>query len=58
MEQSEPEVIIFLVGNKKDKEDEREVSTERVNKFMRDNGILFHFETSAMTGENIESLFI
>ena len=58
MAQSEPQVIVFLVGNKKDMEDKREVSQERVEAFKREKGIQFHFETSAKTGENIESLFI
>jgi GTPase SAR1 family protein len=58
MSQSEPSVIVFLVGNKKDMEDKREVSAERVEAFKREKGIKFHFETSAKTGENIENLFI
>ena len=58
MAQSEPEVILFLVGNKKDKEEERQVSIDRVEQFKRERGIQFSFETSAMTGENIEELFI
>ena len=58
MAQSEPDVILFLVGNKKDKEEEREVTADRVEKFKRDRNILFSFETSAKTGENIENLFI
>lgn len=58
MAQSEPDVILFLVGNKKDMEDQREVSLDRVEKFKKDRGIMFHFETSAKTGENIENLFI
>lgn len=58
MDQSEPDVILFLVGNKLDMEDKREVSQDRVEKFKKEKGILFHFETSAMTGENIEDLFI
>jgi GTPase SAR1 family protein len=58
MAQSEPSVIVFLVGNKKDMEDRREVSVERVEAFMREKGIQFHFETSAKSGENIENLFI
>jgi len=58
MAQSEPHVIVFLVGNKKDMEDKREVSIERVEAFKRERGIIFSFETSAKTGENIESLFI
>ena len=39
-------------------EDKREVSLDRVEAFKREKGIHFHFETSAKTGENIESLFI
>ena len=39
-------------------EDKREVSLERVEAFKRERGIQFHFETSAKTGENIETLFI
>lgn len=39
-------------------EDKREVSLERVEKFKKDRGIMFHFETSAKSGENIENLFI
>ena len=39
-------------------EDKREVSVERVEAFKRERGIIFSFETSAKTGENIESLFI
>ena len=58
MAQSEPDVILFLVGNKKDMEDKREVSVERVEQFKREKGIRFHFETSAKSGENIENLFI
>lgn len=58
MAQSEPDVILFLVGNKKDMEEQREVSHDRVEKFKRDRNIMFHFETSAKTGENIENLFI
>jgi len=58
MGQSEANVILFLVGNKKDMEDKREVSLDRVEKFKREKGIKFYFETSAKTGENIENLFI
>ena len=34
------------------------MSADRVEKFKRDRNILFSFETSAKTGENIENLFI
>ena len=58
MAQSEPDVILFLVGNKKDEEQKRAVTLDRVEKFKADRNITFHFETSALTGENIEQLFI
>ena len=58
MAQSEPEVIIFLVGNKLDMADQREVSIDKVEQFKRERNIEFSFETSALTGENIEDLFI
>ena len=58
MDQSEASVIVFLVGNKKDMEEKREVSKDRVEAFKKDKGIHFHFETSAKSGENIENLFI
>jgi GTPase SAR1 family protein len=48
---------VFLVGNKKDMEEKREVSEDRVEAFKREKGIQFHFETSAKSGENIENLF-
>jgi hypothetical protein len=32
-------VILFLVGNKKDMEEQREVSLDRVEKFKRDRNI-------------------
>ena len=38
--------------------DQREVSIEKVEQFKRERNIEFSFETSAMTGENIEDLFI
>ena len=38
--------------------EQREVSIEKVEKFKRERNIEFSFETSAMTGENIEDLFI
>ena len=58
MDQSDSSVIVFLVGNKKDMEEKREVSQDRVDAFKHEKGIHFHFETSAKSGENIESLFI
>ena len=50
MEQSESDVILFLIGNKLDMEEKREVTKDRVEQFKRDKGIHFSFETSARTG--------
>ncbi len=56
--QSEPGVIMFLVGNKKDKESEREVSLEKAEQFRKEKGIHFFFEASAKSGDNVENIFI
>ena len=49
---------MFLIGNQKDKEKDRAVSKEEADKFRKEKGIHFFFETSAKTGENVESIFI
>ena len=46
----------ILIGNKKDKEDEREVSTEEAKVFTKSLGLLF-MEVSAKTGKNIKESF-
>ena len=50
------DVIFVLIGNKKDLEDKREVSTEEAEKFAKDNGYLF-VEISAKTGDIFSQLF-
>ena len=58
IEQSSSEdIIIFLVGNKKDIEKERVVTEQQINDFIHENKIKFYFETSAATGENVDKLF-
>ena len=52
------DAMIFLVGNKLDLESEREVSREEAMRFQRENGIKYWIETSAKSGEQIESLFL
>merc|ERR1719471_2214505 len=56
--QSEPDALIFLVANKKDKEHEREVSTEKGESFAREKGLHGFFETSAKSGEGVEDTFM
>jgi len=47
---------LVLVGNKSDLEQEREVPKEEAEEFAKNNNMLF-YETSALTGENIQKLF-
>lgn len=52
-----PHIIIILVGNKKDLEEEREVTFLEASNFAQDNDLIF-LETSAKTGENVEESFL
>lgn len=49
--------MLFLVGNKCDLEEEREVNLESVLEFKDMNSIHYFRETSAKNGMNVESLF-
>ena len=51
------DVRIYLVGNKCELEQQREVSFERALEFGKQNGIHKVFETSAKTGDVVEVLF-
>ena len=48
--------IIYLVGNKIDIENKREVSKEEAQEFAKFNNLKY-YETSAKNGENVEELF-
>ncbi|KJE92015.1 small GTP-binding protein Rab4 [Capsaspora owczarzaki ATCC 30864] len=52
-----PDIVIILVGNKKDLEDDREVTFLEASRFAQENDILF-LETSALTGENVDEVFM
>ncbi|KAF3119687.1 hypothetical protein TWF703_003238 [Orbilia oligospora] len=54
----EPHISIVLVGNKCDLADRRQVSTEEAAAWAKENGINFHVETSAKTGESVERAFV
>ena len=55
--QSHPDVKIILIGNKKDLENERNVTYEEAQKFKEENQILYFEETSAKTGINAKEVF-
>jgi small GTP-binding protein len=50
-------VLIYLLGNKCDLNDKRQVTTEEAKKFAEENNLKF-FETSALDGTNIEEIFV
>ena len=50
-------IIIVLVGNKKDLDDDREVTFLEASRFAQDNDLMF-LEASALTGENVEETFL
>ena len=56
--QSEPDALCFLVGNKKDCENEREVGLDKAEKFKHIKGLDYFTETSAKTGENVQETFL
>lgn len=51
-----PNIVIVMVGNKKDLESEREVTFMEASRFAQENELSF-LETSALTGENVEEVF-
>ncbi|KAK7258466.1 hypothetical protein RIF29_24044 [Crotalaria pallida] len=50
-------IVIMLIGNKGDLVDKREVRSEDAVEFAENEGLFFS-ETSALSGENVESAFI
>ena len=57
-ENGNPEINIFLIGNKVDLEDKRVITKEEAQKFSDDNNIKLFMETSAKTGFNAQNIFI
>ena len=56
--QSNPDIKIFLIGNKADLEDKREVTKEMGEKFCSEHNLNLFMETSAKTGFNAENLLM
>ena len=48
---------VYLIGNKSELEDQREVTFDRAVEFAKSQGIHKCFETSARTGQNVEEVF-
>ena len=56
--QSNPDIKIFLIGNKADLEDKRRLTKEQGEQLCRDHKLTFFMETSAKTGFNVQNVFI
>ena len=56
--QSNPDVKIFVIGNKSDLEDKRVIHFEQGENFCRENKLNYFIETSAKTGLNAKNVFI
>merc|ERR1712137_960587 len=52
-----PDIVIVLVGNKVDKDDEREVQFLEASRFAQENDLMF-LETSALTGDGIQEAYL
>jgi len=50
-------IVIVLMGNQCDLEQQRQVTYEEGEKFMKDNDLHFFFETSAANGNNVDKAF-
>ena len=56
--QSNPNVRVFLVGNKSDLEEERAVNREEAEKFKEEKKLDIFMETSAKTGQNAKNIML
>ena len=55
---SNPDIKVFLIGNKIDLADQRKVTEEEAIKFKEDYSLNLYMETSAKTGINAREIFI
>ena len=56
--QANPETKIFLIGNKRDLEEQRQVTVEAAQLFSNEHSFNYFVETSAKTGFNAQNVFI
>ena len=56
--QSNPDIKVFLIGNKSDLEEERKVTLEEAKTFKEEHGIHYFSEASAKNGINAKEVFI
>ena len=56
--QANPEIKVFLIGNKTDLEDHRQIPKEEAEKYGEDHSFSYFLETSAKTGFNAQNVFI
>ena len=56
--QSNPDIKIFLIGNKEDLNDDRKILFEDGEKFTKDNNFDLFFENSAKSGFNSKKVFM
>lgn len=53
-----PDIKIFLVGNRADKEYKRKVTKEKAIQLVKDFEFDYFIETSTKTEKNVEKLFV
>ena len=56
--QANPDVRIFLVGNKADLEEDRKIKTEEGEKYKEEQNLDLFMETSAKTGHNARNVLV
>ena len=54
---TKPDILVFIVGNKNDLEDKREVKMEEGKAFMEERNYNFFLETSAKENKHVKDLF-